>query len=46
MQEIDIYWGDLTEDCQEQIKEMLGDDVAKENNWEVIPMTTITYYED
>lgn len=42
MVQIEIYWNDLTEKKQNEIKELLGDD----NNWDVFPMATIDIEEE
>jgi hypothetical protein len=38
---INIYWQDLTEKCQNEIREMLNLEEDDDNNWTYIPMATI-----
>lgn len=41
MATIYIYWDDLTEKAQDEIKAVLGCDPAKEFNWDTFPITNI-----
>lgn len=43
---IDIYWKDLTEQAQKEIKEVLGYDPVKECNWDVFPMVSLDIEEN
>lgn len=45
MATINIYWQDLTEKCQNEIREMLNLEENDNNNWSYFPMATI-YIED
>ncbi len=42
MEGIDIYWNDLTEECQQRILAALGDN----GNYDVFPIATIMYGEE
>lgn len=41
MATINIYWQDLTEKCQNQIREILNLEENDDNNWTYFPITTI-----
>ena len=41
MATINIYWQDLTEKCQNQIREILKLEEDDDNNWTYFPITTI-----
>jgi len=41
MEEFEVFFRDLTEDCQKRLAEHLGlavEDVEKETNWDVFPL--------
>ena len=41
MKTIEIYWTDLTEECQKRIAETLDLEKGDDNNWTFVPITTI-----
>ena len=41
MKEIEIYWNDLTEKKQREIRNELNMDTNDNGNWDVIPMATM-----
>ncbi len=46
---VDIYWKELSLQTQEQIAEKLGfkvDEVEKEMNWDMFPVTTVYFDKD
>ena len=46
MKEIEIYWTDLTEKAQNEIRKMLNLEPNDDNNWSFIPMATINIEEE
>ena len=38
---IEIYWDDLTSEKQQEIRELLNLEPNDNNNWDLIPITTI-----
>lgn len=46
MKEIELYWTDLTEKAQNEIREMLHLAPDDDNNWTFIPMATIPIEDD
>lgn len=42
----DIYWNDLTEECQNELDKFLGLEKGDDNNWTFIPITSLTIEED
>lgn len=43
---IEIYWDDLTEKAQDDIREALHMEPDENGNWDVIPMATLEFEED
>ena len=41
MKEIEIYWNDLTEKKQKEIREELNMDADDNGNWDIFPMATM-----
>ena len=41
LEELDIYFDDLTKDCQERILKHFKIKDPKEANWDVVPITSI-----
>ena len=41
MKTIEIYWNDLTEQAQNEIREQLNMEPDENGNWDVIPMATL-----
>ena len=39
----DIYWQDLNEETQKQIRQMISEGVMKENNFDVFPLATLMF---
>lgn len=46
MKEIEIYWYDLTEKKQREIREALNMDNDDNGNWDVFPMTTLMFEDE
>ena len=36
----EIYWNDLTKECQDRLDDFLGLEKGDDNNWTFIPVTT------
>ena len=43
MKEFEIYWGDLTKECQERLSEFLG---GENGNYDVFPIATLQLEQD
>ena len=43
---IEIYWDDLTEKAQADIREALHMEPDENGNWDVIPMATLEFEEE
>lgn len=43
---IEIYWNDLTEKAQQEIREALNMEPDENRNWDVIPMATLEFEEE
>ena len=43
MKEIEIYWQDLTEKMQNEIRKALNMDDDDNGNWDVLPITTLMF---
>jgi len=42
---IEIYWDDLTEKAQNEIRKALNMDEDENGNWDVIPLATVDFEE-
>ena len=43
MKTFEIYWGDLTEECQKRLEEFLG---GENGNYDVLPLATLEIEEE
>lgn len=43
---IEIYWGDLTAETQQEIREALNMEPDDNGNWDVFPIDTLEFEED
>ena len=43
LKEFEIYWKDLSNDCQERLAKFLDLEANDDNNWEFIPITSICF---
>ena len=41
LEEFEIYYDDLTEDCKKRLKDFLESKDGEDNNWEFSPITSI-----
>lgn len=46
MIEFSLYWDDLTEDCQKRLQQTLSLEEDDNNNWDLIPITTLMWEEE
>lgn len=49
MEEIEVYFSELSEELQKQIAEMYNksvEEVERDNNWDTFPITTIIIGDD
>ena len=43
----EIFWDDLTEDCQDRLRDLLDLEPDDDNNWEFIPIASFEFeFED
>jgi len=45
LKEFEIYWSDLTKECQKRMNEFLGLKEGDDNNWELVPFASIVIEE-
>lgn len=45
MTEFEIYFNDLTEQAQQKLLDLVGNDFADKSNWEVFPIAMVEFEE-